>query len=740
MPYQGSKRLQSTFSKLLNNYKSNKRYGYLSSGLLMVWLIGGQKFFNKLEASGLLLCGEHVESKFYTMLKRLKYSTKAIANGADWFDTRFDTYISYCHLVERNIETISRLEHLLLNRSTCLIKALLGLTELYFITYYFDHDLEIGLPILARIRCISRTPEEFASIASHLIWMANSFKPLTEEEFQTEIDNELRSSNIAEVINGGEILKCMSDVGKAISVFGYSLKVICKGKKIIYKMNPPSTDFEYFLRLGHIREEIMRPTDQIHAYNRFDCPLLSMNVATKYLIDKFSDFFTKWIDKPFPRVTIKLHSDSEEDIYKGILKEQTYLEDIYHSQHIHDEYLINEQGEDIFIDDVLDLNNFMHIYRHLLFFNYLDINAIILYKQKYNRFSMNSFVRVAESKGYIKNMAKLFFINEKHLERFLMLLTWDAKNGYYCDLQYQPLIRVNRLTVILPSLFTVSNIFRNVQVSNKIRVKQRGTNFTMLCRKLLEKHFHKVISEKRLKHIQKGLRSEIDVIAWHGQTLYLFECKYSLPSCNYQEMRDIWDDILKGVDQLNVAKQILSDPEKRLSYLTGWFPGTTSHETENIEIKVCLISSHRMFSGMSIDGIPIRDFYSFEAIMTEGVMSHGVIEPEKENILIQYSSVSNGAFSKADIDDYLDRKSRYFKMFSDDMLPVTNFRSLNNNRFTLAWETFLYSYTGDTSMESYTKRMDSLGFYRLPDKKIVVNFPISVENFEKHIHNSKDQR
>jgi len=224
----------------------------------------------------------------------------------------------------------------------------------------------------------------------------------------------------------------------------------------------------------------------------------------------------------------------------------------------------------------------------------------------------------------------------------------------------------------------------------------------------------------------KSENTDIDIVVLEGNTLYLFECKYSIPPCNYHEMRDIWRDIEKGVTQLKLAHKILSDTKRLASYLAGWFPGTKISNFDALDIKFCILSSHRIFSGMTIQGIHIRDLQSFLVLMQDRPLSLSFLDLESKKVKkIRYSSRTNSVLTATDLDEYLSNHAKYFAHFMQNMPEVTILEDLVPNRVTLAKESFVYSvYFGEGATE-YITQMDSLGFRRLPDEHSDFVLPLS---------------
>jgi hypothetical protein len=279
----------------------------------------------------------------------------------------------------------------------------------------------------------------------------------------------------------------------------------------------------------------------------------------------------------------------------------------------------------------------------------------------------------------------------------------------------------------------VSDFVRNVQIANKLRIPARGNVFTNTCEGLLKRHFSRVISERTIT--RAGRTTEVDIAVADSKTLYLFECKYSVPPCTLQELRDIWGDIRKGVSQQNLAVEILSDPGTRYAYLAGWFPGMSRKESDDMIIKTCVISSHRLFSGLQLENVPIRDYPSFMSILTEHVMSHGVMTPGVESTIVRFSTTEKGKFSPADLDNYLGDESRYLHMFQQKMCPVTELNLLIPDHLVLATDSYVYNDLG----ENHVAFMEKLGFLRLPDEKKTIDLPMSENDLRSSINASRNQ-
>lgn len=211
--------------------------------------------------------------------------------------------------------------------------------------------------------------------------------------------------------------------------------------------------------------------------------------------------------------------------------------------------------------------------------------------------------------------------------------------------------------------------------------------------------------------------TDTDVIVLDRNSLFLFECKHSLPPSGPHELRDIWEEIEHGVRQLEIATTILGDPVRRQSYLAGWFPGLKAQETEDLKIVACVLCSHRIFSGLQYGGYPIRDFSSLAKLCDDGVVGMGGGFEKNEVVLRRYRVIRGDALSELDLTDYCSPDPIYFKMFKPFMQSITRIEAFKD--MTLARETFVYQ----VELDQWSQHMETLGLPREPDRRQSLNAP-----------------
>lgn len=710
--------------ELLKDFKAEGHVWRFKTCLILGTAIEGDTFLKDVEANRLLLPKDAVEKKFMSMLQQLHLDLSQITSNEAIINlrARLTSYISYCHFHRSVEDKLKVLDLILKKRSKALVRSLLTLSELSFLVKHLKLQRLCKSSKLMAVLNDFNTPEEFSSIVSYLICRANEQKPINAAELMEDVDSHIESDEVEIALRLGTIMYTLNDTAKAITLFGYTLQMIKNGKKYVFKLAPPSADFERFQKMGFIRQEIIRPLSFFHATDAAESQPVSMNEVTKLVVKKAKEVISEWVQWPYPRVRLKFPILDGKHILSEFAK-SSYIEDATYYDTLAHEYLLPlDMIQDIKLGNSLDIKNFMNIRRAICFNALLNTSTVTLYNDEDKLMSYNSLVRAMTITNFIEELSYYGF-DKKIITEFLSLVSWDVEENPFYDIQYRPLIKLKDHYIFLPVAFYLSDLLRNTQVSNKIRVKGQGELFNDVCKRVIENNFQNVVCNRRVK---LGKSTDIDIAVLEGNSLYLFECKHSIPPCNYHEMRDIWRDIEKGVTQLKLAQKILSDTKRLASYLAGWFPGTKVSNIDTIDIKPCILCTHRIFSGMTFQDIPIRDLQSFLVLMQDRPLSLSFLDLETKKVKkILYSSRTSSDLSTADLDEYLSNNAKFFAHFKQNMPEVTILEYLVPNRVTLAKESFVYSvYFGEGATE-YIAQMDSLGFRRLPDEHSDFVLPLS---------------
>ena len=495
----GTKKLRSTFSELLMIYKKNGHIGKLRIGLLLAVLFEGQSFLKDLEARGLLLPGCPTGSpKLINMIEDISNKLESCnTNELRTFQNRLKTYKNFAILNESVEKELRSLDKILRKRSISLLKSALGIVELKFLCEFFKLSGD-SLPKEVRVILDTwNTPEELASIVSLLIGRSNELAPISPIELQVPIDEGIRSEELKHAIRGASILQSLHELAEDISFFGYEIEAQRVNRKIIFKVLPPDKEFEYFLRLGYIREDMNRQRSDILFREHGNFPMISIDTVTSSLIADHPDFFMRWKDHPYPRLVTKF--PLAEQFWKPFVQEHLFYEEGKYFQTLRNEYLVtqDEFEEKYLIPNVLSIKGFFDIARIFFVFSMFNIHALKVFHKKKRKFSYNSLVKAMEEKDLVEMLA-LSGRTTAEINGFIELICLETKHKAYYDLQYQPLIKNENVYLMLPAIFVSANIYRNIQVSNKIRVLGQAEKFVQLCKSILESKFKRVVINKRV--------------------------------------------------------------------------------------------------------------------------------------------------------------------------------------------------------------------------------------------------
>jgi hypothetical protein len=531
-----------------------------------------------------------------------------------------------------------------------------------------------------------------------------------------------------ELVAYGRVAAARHEIAKDISLFGYRLELFDVGRRVLY-LRPPSSDFEYAMRLGFIRNEMGTQKATLETTTKAEIPRFSLLGAAELFASGFHDYLCELPNAGTPLRRVRLRLPLIKDLYARVM-DGGFYEDFFEIELLSQEFLIplrRKEEAEIPLTDDIDLGSFIRIWRFFEFCCFVDICVLRPFAKSDPTILCNSLVRIAKERDIVSMMTEVG-IESKKASEFLRLVTADVHRLGYFDLQYRPFLRIATATVgnftsppeilHLAAVVGVSNALRNVQSSNKLRLATNADVFADAVAQRLKSRFKNVTTNRRVK--AKGENTDIDVIVLEGKRLYIFECKHSLPPTGPHEMRDVWEDVEKAGRQLNAALGVLRDPKTLHDYVTGWFPGTTTKQTANLEIVPCVLCSHRIFAGLTHNGIPIRDFSSLSKLLSDGVVGLGSVDKE-EATMYRFRLVDQNGFSAADLDDYLSADSRYFKSFLPFMHPMSRVEVFSD--FTIARETYTY----EVELKAWLQHMESIGGERQPDEHTKFNPPWSRE-------------
>ncbi|WP_213504590.1 hypothetical protein [Novosphingobium decolorationis] len=164
-----------------------------------------------------------------------------------------------------------------------------------------------------------------------------------------------------------------------------------------------------------------------------------------------------------------------------------------------------------------------------------------------------------------------------------------------------------------------SNLVRNVTVAKKLRDFVLGPKDRMVSALLeaFEAAGFKVCSD--VKFSVEGQKGDLDLVAWRDGILFILECKNAYHPCSPHEMRNSYGHIKKGREQLDLRRQLYTDPSNQAALFVklGWSVQPT------IRIHTGIIIANRVFHGARFNGHPVRHAKELMNVLLTGTIADG---------------------------------------------------------------------------------------------------------------------
>mgnify|MGYP001025331562 FL=1 len=210
----------------------------------------------------------------------------------------------------------------------------------------------------------------------------------------------------------------------------------------------------------------------------------------------------------------------------------------------------------------------------------------------------------------------LIFRSETKVRSLIDLMKMTISTGHI-DLQYRPLIDLGGYYVIAPQVLAASNLVRNTIVANGLRPIALGPEDQMVNAVIdaLKSAGFKVEAGVELR--AGGLDFELDIVAWRDGHLFFFECKNAYHPCSPHEMRNSYDHIKVGRDQLDKRRRVFSETTHKSQLLKklGWAVDPSA------EVHTGIVTANRIFHGAALNGHPVRQAHELINVLTMGKLS-----------------------------------------------------------------------------------------------------------------------
>ncbi len=183
---------------------------------------------------------------------------------------------------------------------------------------------------------------------------------------------------------------------------------------------------------------------------------------------------------------------------------------------------------------------------------------------------------------------------------------------------------------------------------------------------------------------------------------------------------------MKGVEQTKRAISLLKHDPQLGRKLERWFPGSRVPDVSALQFVGAVVTSNRMFTGLELDDIPIRDFFSFATTIESGCICVGDL---RGTTAIQHKiRYWRGAdFSVDDLIGYLHPDGRYWSLRGLSIREVTRLDILSR-RVTLARKTYVTELS--TSLEETLEEFAQAGFDQVDTSETSRTPPVTADELK----------
>lgn len=704
----------------IREHKRREQFGQMFALSVLGYLAFAEPFQLQLETSRLLLretAGRRFDRTIAEFGDRLDGASDPRLTR---LGTRLKTFVTLQSLHDSVDATFPSARVALASRPFRHLKSLLAVSNLAFLRHYFAFTGGGRVDSLDYFH----SAEDVASAVSTLIAIGNEAAPFGSVDIafpETGIDV---GAAFTQLLRYGAAMSTLAEAEKLVTVLGYTLTTSMHNRMAVTALAPPSPEIEYALRLGNVRRDIGNLSSMLEMARNGEQRIAKSDAIEK-VVKNLGDKLGVIRDAGKARERLVLLVPDAPEWLDGI-SNFGYYEDVLSMERLAQELevpLKDADGKSPMLGKHLSFERFYKAWCILTFINLVDIELLGQHEDN-QTIVRNSLVRVTSASAH-REMLGTCGLTGDEADEFIELMFIDVNKLKHVDIQYRPFLTLNpssfetpegtrttpREVIHAPAILSTMNVIPNVQRSHGIRMAQDGAALVSVVQALVER----VAPDTRTNvQVKLGeMKTDIDVVAFTGSHLYLFECKHSLTPTGAHEMRDLWADIEKGVSQIERAQQILAT--RMDTYLNGWFPNVRRGRGINVQVTGCVLCSHRVFSGLQIRGVPVRDLASIALTLGDAVVSRGIREDDGQVHLMRFRLRQTEDPALSDLDEYLAPDPKFFRSLKTHMKQFTAVYRLSDT-IALTRETYMGQFDDD----SWQASLAGVGAQLLEDEVLAV--------------------
>jgi hypothetical protein len=518
--------------------------------------------------------------------------------------------------------------------------------------------------------------EELAEGASYIVHCLDSEVGISQKQFSVMSESKIKRGVFDKLLIKACKIKVFCDAEIMIDAFDYG----CEVQGASFVVAAPYPELEKSTRLGYMQNEQASERTRLERQLELNGGATSVFDLADAFFDEGGDFVVRRNDHLVSRYTFWIpDAPPIREMFASeaaTVEEQTYIRTILASELISWEEL--RRFEAFPGVSILDLSR---VFRLFLFLSRLAQRQLSPLLSTDPDMAYRSLVPVFRKEKLHQVIG--LSVGQEKIDPILEWLVWKPGSSSMYDMQYRPFIEAGNYYAAPMHVAGMTNWYRNLAYLNKRRVIRDAGNdaASKALAQLLTRRSEFVRHEYETK--LDGERIELDVICRFGDFLFIFESKDNLLPCNPHELRTSFKAVHKGAEQLSRAKHLISKPgnETELYRRLGWEVGLAKG------IATCIVSCNGMYSGLRIDGNPVRRFAELANMIETGIVntanitaSPGENGPEIKADDWMSRCLWNGSELTADfLHDYLERDTLRDTMF-DAMIDHSRAFDLGDRR------------------------------------------------------------
>ena len=454
-------------------------------------------------------------------------------------------------------------------------------------------------------------------------------------------------------------------------------------------LNIFSTDelFEKTIRLGYIQHEMQQRIRVVRTLDRYGSEYL--HTMEQFIENAFKaglDEYVQLVTHPIERLVFaiplkkKLMPILEHDY--SLFEEIVTLISIEIDTFKSDDAVSLPVDTNLTVTDVIKTQRFFKLIGAALKQKLSEIKDVKVKRKLLFR----SIIPIMDQEQLIKMFE--FILPKEKAVKILEHLTL-TEDQTFVDVQYRPLIQCGSYFIMSPALIAHSNLVRSISNESKRLKDSKKRNKRKSETKNIDLMQTEVV--QTLQNAGFEVRSEFifniegkretDILCWHDNNLFIFECKHSYHPCSPHELRTSYGHLKTARKQLDIRlKWIrnLKNQKKLLDNLKLNVPPTQN-------IYTGIVTGNRMFSGYSMGSHPVRQAHELINVIARGEI--------RTNHPTPISFWKGKCFHSTDLIKYLEGNS-IVKTQLDKLIPSK--RNIDIGPTTLSF----HSYTMDLSENS----------------------------------------